>query len=309
MHPPGLLTMTRQRDLMWLPPGAAAPEPLGAASGLARVGDGWLVAPDDELALARFVGDAPGEAIPLFSGVLPDEHEARKRLKPDLEALVTLAEDAGVAWLLAVPSGSRPNRRRGALLALDARSARPIGKPTAVDFSPLFELLWRKSQELLNIEGACADGDELVLFHRGLGSANPNRMIRLDARGLLADLRRERPVEATRLRAHGLAFHLGERDGCLLGVTDATRLDAGRYLVAAAAEVTDDPYRDGACVGSALAVVRLDGRVERTQLLAGACKVEGIHATAGRGGCLDVTMVTDADQRGVAAAMLTCQLP
>lgn len=308
MHSFGLLTATRQRELTWLPPGAGAPEPLAAASGLARIGDGWLVAPDDELALARFIGDAPGVPIPLFSGALPEEHEARKKLKPDLEALVTLAEDAGVNWLLAVPSGSRPNRRRGALLALDAKSASPIGKPTAVDFSPLFELLGRQSQELLNIEGACADGDELVLFHRGLGRANPNRMIRIDARGLLADLRRARPVEATRLGAHGLAFHLGERDGCLLGVTDAARLDAGRYLVAAAAEVTDDPYRDGVCVGSALAIVRRDGSVERTGLLAGACKVEGIYAAAGPDGRLDVTMVTDADQRGVPAVMLTCRL-
>ena len=73
---------------------------VAAASGLVQVGDHLIVAADDELGLAIYAAsDArPLGRVPLWPGVLPAEHAARKAAKPDVEALVVI-EGAGVCAL------------------------------------------------------------------------------------------------------------------------------------------------------------------------------------------------------------------
>src|SRR5262245_61762447 len=96
---------------------------LSAASGLVKTGEFFYVVADDEYHLGVFPveGNAPGRLIRLFAGTLPFETAARKKRKPDLEALAYLPASCGLASdaLLCIPSGSTANRHTGALLMLD----------------------------------------------------------------------------------------------------------------------------------------------------------------------------------------------
>ena len=67
----------------------------------------------------------PVQLVRLFDGDLPESAKKRKKKKADLESLLhlpPLPRCPGGA-LLTLGSGSRPNRRRGALLGLDAAGA------------------------------------------------------------------------------------------------------------------------------------------------------------------------------------------
>ena len=122
------------------------PRHLSAASGLACPGSSIYVVADDELHLGVFnvADNAPGRLLRLFDGELPAEKAPRKKQKPDLEAIAQLPPFASCPHgaLLALGSGSKRNRRRGALLALDERGA-VEGAPRAVDVSRWFEELDR----------------------------------------------------------------------------------------------------------------------------------------------------------------------
>ena len=108
---------------------------LTAASGLVRHQGRFYVVADDEQHLAIFdsATAAPGRLIRLFEGDLPASPKERKALKGDLEALLLLPRmpDWPSGALLALGSGSRPNRNAGALLALDARATRMASRDTS----------------------------------------------------------------------------------------------------------------------------------------------------------------------------------
>ncbi|MEO5566541.1 MAG: hypothetical protein ABIR05_07790, partial [Luteimonas sp.] len=150
-------------------PDIGRPRHLAAGSGLVATGAFLYVVVDDELHLGCFPrwGDAPGSLVRLFPGELPSGHAQRKAAKPDLEALVLLPGFAAYAHgaLLAVPSGSTPERCRGALLRLDADAA-IIGEPITIDFSGLYASL-APQVPALNVEGAVVRDDVLLLLHRG----------------------------------------------------------------------------------------------------------------------------------------------
>ena len=117
---------------------------LSAASGLVNVGEHWYVVADDEHHLGMFSSthDAPGRLLRMFDGSLPDKLKARKAKKPDLEALVLLPRfrDYPGGALLALGSGSRPNRESCVLLGLDAVGAIDRA-PTLFDLSELYAAL------------------------------------------------------------------------------------------------------------------------------------------------------------------------
>ena len=129
-----MITLTKLRALDLADPGdTGLPRHLSAASGLACAGSTIYVVADDELHLGVFnaVDNTPGRLLRLFDGELPAEKVARKKLKPDLEAITELPPFGNYPHgaLLALGSGSKKNRRRGALLRLD-----PFG---AIDGAPL----------------------------------------------------------------------------------------------------------------------------------------------------------------------------
>jgi hypothetical protein len=176
-----MIALTKLRDLDLAAPSAPGRTPhLSAASSLACMHSYMYVVADDELHLGVFraTGGEPGRLIRLFDGELPAAKADRKRQKPDLEALTLLppGNEYPHGALLAFGSGSKRNRRVGALVALDAQGA-PAASPRSVDCSPLFAPLTEDFPSL-NIEGAVACNGELRLFQRGNRQHSVNAIIR-----------------------------------------------------------------------------------------------------------------------------------
>ncbi len=283
---------------------------LSAASGLVqRQGRLYIVADDEHHLAVLDAASCSGHWLRLFDGELPDAPAARKAAKPDLETLIELplCDEAPFGALLALGSGSRPNRQSGVLMAFDARGELS-GAPRLIDLAPLYAPLRAVAGEL-NLEGGvvCC-GDEFLLLQRANLGQLRNLCLRFAWRevwpwllgGAVALPRMHEPV----------AYELGAIDGVALGFSDAAALPGGQWVFSAVAEATTDSYRDGACAGSAIGVVSASGELRSLQRLEGSWKVEGIAATlldaAGR--ALELTLVTDADDRARPASCLKVKM-
>jgi hypothetical protein len=240
---------------------------LSAASGLVRVRDRFYVIADDELDLAVFDvgGVAPLRLIRLVEGELPAAPKKRKALKPDFEALLVLpASDASPhGALLALGSGSRPNRWTGAIAGLDEQGE-VRGAVRVIDLAPLYGSLGGHV-DALNIEGAFISADAaLVLLQRskarGAGAA-----IRFDLEEVMAWLAGRR-VEALSPRAVR-RYDLGAMAGVPLAFTDGAALANGSWVFSAVAEDSDSSYDDGSCLAAAIGIVDRDGTLRSLQRL------------------------------------------
>jgi hypothetical protein len=279
---------------------------LSAASGLVRVRQRWYVVADDELHLGVFDDNpAPGTLVRLLEGDLPRDKGKRKKAKPDLETLALLPPLPGcpAGALLALGSGSKPQRETGVLVGLDVQGV-PNGRMACLDLAPLYAPL-RKRFDDLNIEGAFVLSGDLVLLHRGNQGDARSACIRFDWNLIapwLAGLQLQPPsVKSVQL------MQLGDVGGVPLSLTDGTALQGGAWAFCAVAEGTDDSYHDGACVGSAIGIVAPDGQLRQLHLLAGAPKVEGIAAQA-QGSDWVFTLVTDPDDPKTSSQMLQTRL-
>lgn len=288
---------------------AAHPRGLGflsAASGLVRVRDVFYVVADDELHLGVFdLGAAPVALIRLFEGALPDSAKKRKAKKPDLEALLVLpgAGEGSSGCLLAMGSGSRPNRHAGALLRLDEHGA-IASAARSIDLEPLYRSLGARFEQL-NIEGAFVAGNELVLLQRG-NARHPNASIRFALAPILAWLQGgpASALEPTSIREHDL----GSVDGVPFCFTDGAALPDGSWVFSAVAERTGDSYDDGACVAAAVGIAASDGTIGPLGVLEPKRKVEGIEAQIGAG-VVTLSLVTDADDASAPAELGVTTLP
>jgi hypothetical protein len=223
------------------------------------------------------------DRVRLFGGTLPDDAKERKKAKPDLEALVALADGS----LLALGSGSKKNRDRGVLVR--------DGVVREVDLEPLYDAL-RRDTDRLNVEGAAVLGMELVLLTRRTGSRGRNTLVRLDLRRAISDVARGRLGEDTLLDVHEV--ELGACERIPFGFGDGTAWRGG-LLFTAAAEDTDDPVDDGACVGAQIGWLDGRGLLRWTLPIDPPLKLEGITSTHdGR-----VYVVSDADDRAIAAQL------
>lgn len=289
---------------------------LSAASGLVRVHGRCYVVADDEHHLGQFklAGDSAVKLKRVFEGDLPQGIKDRKTTKPDLEVLTLLPAMARYPHgaLLALGSGSKPQRHSGLVLALDAQGKLGKGADLVsqrLDLTDLYAPLHDQFADL-NIEGCLISGDTLHLVHRGnKGSASgqSSAAIALHLPQVLAwllDPEDTPPPQPSRT----VAIDLGDIDGVPLTPTDARLLPGGHWLLSAAAENTSDSTLDGPCAGSALAVLSAQGAVLALHRLHGAPKVEGISATAA-GSHIDVLMVTDADHPDVPSQLLSVRLP
>ncbi|TWO70592.1 hypothetical protein FN976_13595 [Caenimonas sedimenti] len=279
---------------------------LSSASGLVLAG-GWLyLVADDEhhlgaLPLAHAGDDHPVALHRLRPGELPGDKEARKKHKPDCEALLALPPWSGhpQGALLALGSGSRPNREQGFLLPLRPDGSLADAPVEPVDLHGLYAPLRSRFPDL-NIEGAFASGDRICLLQRANQGDARNACASYawpDVRDWL-DGRRAAPaaIDVT-------LYELGTVAGVPYGFTDGAALPGGGWIFSAAAEDTEDSYRDGLCAGSALGWVR-DGRLTRLAPLAGGPKVEGIAVAGHR-----LLLVTDADDPESASRLLALPLP
>ena len=235
----------------------------------------------------------------------PNSKKDRKKRKPDFEALTLLPAFGAYPHgaLLALGSGSRRNRRMGALLGLDERGA-VRGSPHVVDFSPLLAPLGEQFPAL-NIEGAVVSGGELRLFQRGNKRDAENAVIRFPLSALLDALDSGRAV-AIKPSAINL-FDLGRVDGVPFCFTDAAALPDGAMVFTAIAEDTDDPYDDGPCAGAAIGILDNDGHLRGLRRLERPCKVEGVDARVD-GDVIRLLLVTDADDADIPAGLFSATI-
>lgn len=305
-----MLHLTLRRSLtLAAPESPGRPAFISAASGLVRAG-AWLhVVADDSLHLATFPlqGDAPGHLTRLLPGELPPQPKPRKEAKPDLEALCLLGALAGAPQgaLLAVPSGSTPQRQQGVLVPLDEQGL-PAGAPRAVDFAALYAQLAREVGSL-NVEGAALSGRRLRLLQRGNGEGSVDAVVDLDAERLVRTLESGQPLEPDLVRTVR-RWELGRAGHVRLSFTDASPLADGRLVFTAAAEDTRDAYADGPVQGSAVGVLAPDGSPLFLDAVDARVKLEGVAAwlEAGR---IHLLLVADADDPTVPAPLYSAVLP
>ncbi|MEQ1804099.1 MAG: hypothetical protein ABL900_01875 [Burkholderiaceae bacterium] len=282
------------------PPGAAPCRVLSAASGLVQRDGRWYVVADDEQHLAVIdAASGHGRWLRLFDGELPGGPAQRKAAKPDLETLIELPalDELPFGALLALGSGSRPNRQTGVLIAFDAHGDL-TGAPRLIDLAALYAPL-RLAAVDLNIEGGFCRGDDFLLLQRANQGRAGNARIRFAWHEVWPWLLGHDDVVAP--SAHEtVGYALGTIDGVALGFSDAAALPNGDWVFSAVAEATADSYHDGACMGSVIGRVDADGSLRSLQRLEGLWKVEGIAVVAQVGGDapLELTLITDADDRG-----------
>lgn len=281
-----LLVLEKIRDLIVEAPfQEGRPSFVGAASGLIEFQGAWLVISDDDHAIAEFRDGEPGRYRQILEGELPLEPKARKKLKPDFEALSLIG-----ASLLAIPSGSKPNRCRGVIIAETSR---------VVDFAPLYSKLSKELGEL-NVEGGVACGASFWLLNRGNSADGRNALVVTNLAKLTAELQKGEISGFERI----LPLELGSIDGVPLCFTDACPDGEGGALFLAAAEGTTNTYDDGRYLGAALGKLSSKGRVEWVKPLACPHKPEGIWP--GRTG--HVRIVTDSDDHQIPASMYEVRL-
>ncbi len=273
--------------------------PVTAASGIAPLGDGWLVAQDDatHVAWQRPGGVVPVRVLPPVGGHDTfSEAAGTKGLKPDLEVACPVEADGDPAVLL-LGSGSTVRRTRGVLVTLDGD--RPHARAT--DLAPLYAAVAARlglADGQLNLEGASRAGDVLRWYQRGnLAAGVPNAGVEVPLEALVAVLLgRADPAAVPLGTVHVL--DLGEVGGVGLAVTDAVALPDGRELLSAAAEDTPNAVDDGPVVATAL-VLADGGRVLDTapvpEVDGRVVKVEGLALRGAAGGTVHLVAVVDAD--------------
>lgn len=273
---------------------------LSAASGLVCANACVYVVADDEHHLGVFRDRAgPGELHRLFATDLPDDRKARKRRKPDLETLLWLPMRNA---LVALGSGSRPNRNKGVLIPLDGQG-QPLAGLVHFDLQALYEPL-RAALGAINIEGAMLIGEELVLLNRGVAGRSDNATAHYPLPALIDAIEgRARAVAPASIRR----YSVGHIDAVPLAFTDAAALPDGGWVFTAVAEDTDDSYADGRCSGSVVGVVDARGELVVSHRLGGRVKVEGVAVRVDDTG-MSLCLVTDADDPAQASQLLLARL-
>ncbi|MBU6153988.1 MAG: hypothetical protein KGP28_06765 [Bdellovibrionales bacterium] len=257
---------------------------ISAASGLVLSNGHFFCVSDDELELIRVPRSlkGPTQRISLFEGVLPEDPIARKKLKPDLEAIVQISETGSI---LCIPSGSKLNRCRGVLLSADLK-AHEIG----------FERIYSRLNDQvpdLNLEGAISLESRMFLFQRGNGKAGKSAIINLALDDFLSDQPRDFKITEV---------ELGEIHGERLGFTDAC-FHQGAIWFLAVAERTESTYEDGEFAGAILGRLDSKFRVDHKIELSIPFKPEGLVIQDG-----SVFVVTDADDRSVVSRMYQARI-
>ncbi len=290
------MSLRKQRDLS-----------ISAASGLVIAGDAVYVIADDGLHVHTYsLGDAQYEKrIRLLDGQLPSgnspaDKKARKKQKPDFEALVRVPAQKSLPHgaLLALGSGSRSNRQQGVLVPFRADGTLSE-KPDILDFSALYATL---PFDDTNIEGALILGEQLVLMQRGNNKHPQSALVYAP----LQDVLQGNAISNGNVTSKVVCYTLPTIDGIPLGFTDGIALQNGSILFSAVAENTDDSFNDGACAGAAMGIINAQGQLVQCEWLAELHKIEGIALDAGG---TRLYAVTDADDPDLPAGLFGVDVP
>lgn len=285
--------------------------PVRAASAVARLGQGWLIAQDDATLAAWWRGHSitPIRLFPPVEG--HDrfrEADGTKHLKPDVESACPVTA-AGQEAVLLLGSGSLPARMRAALVLArgdgDCRVETAALDDVYVRLAAALEI----DQDDMNMEGACVVGDSLRWFQRGNGAKGvASAAVDVDLQALLAVIQGRGAAQDVALGAVE-RYDLGDANGVPLAITDAVVLPDGRILVSAAAEDAPDAVADGPIVAAALAVLDAADVVAVVDLPpapdGSAWKVEGLAVQDQHADGLEVLAVVDQDEPDRPAVALT----
>lgn len=309
LDPADPISFTKLRELdLDAPTQPGRPAHLAAASGLVCARDMLYVIADDEVHLGMFSRNdlAPGRLLPLRATTLDLDAKARKRAKPDFEALVDLPpmKPYPHGGLLALGSGSTARRVSATCIPFD-REGCVVPSPHTFDFEPLYAAVATVVGEV-NIEGAVVQDDRLLLFQRGNKGRGVNAVLGFDldcVRVLLEAKKLSRQLQPLFARE----YQLGDIGGVPLGFTDAAALPDGSIVFAAAAEDTSDAYADGVSAGAAIGILDPAGDVRLLRHVRERVKIEGIHAEVHEGR-FRLLAVTDADDARIPAVLLVADL-
>jgi hypothetical protein len=282
-----------------------------AASGVAPLGDGWLIAQDDA-AHAAWLREGRVERVRIVPPIQGHDAfsstEGTKHLKPDLEAACPVEHD-GRPGVLLLGSGSTPARMRAALVTLD-----PEPVVVVADLAPLYarvaELLQLPPEDV-NLEGASRLGATLRWYARGnLNTGVPSASVDVELAELMAAVTGRAEASSVGVR-QPVVYDLGSVDGVGLTVTDAVALPDGRTLISAAAEDTPNAVDDGPVVASAVALLDGDDLVSIAvlPLVEGeVAKVEGLAVVQSDPSSAQLLAVVDDDDTEVASLALTLRV-
>lgn len=229
---------------------------LAAGSGLTWHQGCFYIAGDDELGFVELKDDfkEKGTFHKVFPGTLPEEHKARKKAKPDIEALLMINNE-----LLLLPSGSKPNRHQGALISTIDFTSRILS----------FERVYKSLEGIfpeLNIEGAVNFDKTIRLFQRGNGKKKQNAIIDLELDSFLRDEIKDLTYQEV---------NLGTLENTSLSFTDAIR-EGEHIFFLAAAEKSESTYEDGEFAGAVIGLMAMDGSVIKKLPLEISSKPEGL---------------------------------
>lgn len=277
---------------------------ISAASGLVKIGNTFYVIADDQLTLAVFTlnESSPGLLVPLVSGQLPLDDKARKKVKPDWEALVVLSATENQLTLLAVPSGSTMHRKLGVVVKLDHGK---ISATKHVDFSNLYQQLRTHFSEL-NIEGAAVNRNILKLFQRGNGKSAQNAIIDLDLSKVITEMSSSGTISSNCV-INIKNYELGKLKSVNLSFTDACFCQDGSLFFLAAAESGESTYEDGEFLGSVLGRMDESGKVIWLKELDCPYKPEGLWVEKDRD-IFNFFVVTDADDSSLVSSLYAGQI-
>lgn len=281
------------REIWWRPSETpeAPPRPLIAGSGLVRGPQGlWTVGDDLHHILRIRLDTDVAEGFRIFPGDLPEDFKARKKVKPDTEALIVLPPEKGVERWLAMPSGSKKHRVKGALLLNEPKL---VVKP--VDFTVLFAELERLVPDL-NLEGGAILGEHIFFFQRGNGKARWNGLVQMPTAAFLKCLNTGWDIPALQIRT--IPISLPEWNGVPVTFTDGLAYK-GKLYFSAAAEATESTYDDGDVLGSVIGFLEAGYKpveIGRIQDL----KIEGLVAESEN----EFLAVTDADESAQPSLLL-----
>lgn len=284
---------------------------LSAGSGLVRLGNSLWIAGDDlhHLIEIPVAGNQPGIGHRVFPGELPEDFTARKKVKPDTEALFQIHwknQNKLQHKLIAFPSGSKANRTRGARLTLGQDFK--VLSTDYIDFSRLIEALNLRISDL-NIEGGIVWDEKLVLFQRGNGKAKLNALVELDL-GEFTEVFMSGSSTRENMDSMIRAVHtveLPEINGVQLTFTDCETVDGALYF-AAAAEGGNDTYLDGEIMGSAIGRLGKNFAPEILGIIE-KLKFEGLAFARAEGANLEFHLITDTDNPDLPSQLFTGSVP
>ena len=294
---------------------------LSAGSGIWITDNTLYVIADDELYLGVFsmLHTQPGHTLTILPGALPKNLQQRKAAKPDFESLTCLPvfADHPYGALLALGSGSTEQRKRGMLWPFNQQQ-RLIDKPQIFSLHALYAPLETIFTDL-NIEGVVVQGSCVKLWQRGNNLQPKNAVIEYTLSDLYAVIytvmgaQRDPVYTDAKPEPSGIQpqridyYNLGEVAGVPLTFTDAYALADGACIFTAVAEDTDNSYLDGECVAAAIGLIDPQRQLHWLKPVQPTYKLEGISAKQ-VGKQLQIYLVSDADNRDIAAQLLATQM-